>query len=79
MSSGSTMALIVSANSLLKVAGFSGETVRVLEQVQCLSRKTWTNAVWTACNSSRKDLERSVTSITTVSMNYCMCQQPECG
>ena len=51
VSSGFIMALIVSANCSLKVAGLSRETVRVLEHVQYLSRKNQDNGVWTAWNS----------------------------
>ena len=48
------MALIVSTNRSLKVAGFPVETVRVLEHVQYLSRKDPANGVWTAWNSFTK-------------------------
>lgn len=47
--------LIRSANPSLKVAGLSGETVRVLEHVQYLSRKNPVNGVWTAWDSFIQD------------------------
>ena len=52
------MLLIISANRLLKVAGLSGETVRVLKHVQDLSRKNPVNGVWTAWSSFTKDPHR---------------------
>ena len=55
VSSESIMALIVSANRSLKVAGLSRETVRVLEHVQYLSRKDQANGVWMAWGSFAKD------------------------
>ena len=55
VSSESIMDLMVSANRSLKIAGLSGETVRVLEHVQHLSKKNPANGVWTAWNSLTKD------------------------